>query len=316
RGANLIHEEVKDVILPQRLEDKATVIYGHDARELRADLIVGAFGINTPTMELFEKMYFGYVPPRTIRTCILEAHMGKEFMVKEYGNNIYVFALGMKEIEFASFTPRGDYLTIAIVGKRDISTPQVKQFLNHPAVLKVLPKGEDVLRDSSCICFPKISVSTPAQPYSDRLVIIGDAGVSRSYKNGIESAFVVAQLAANTAFRQGVSKEAFKRGYYEPARHIFVRDNLYAKAMFKLFDLFVCREHHLSERAGYAKIHQERWVAKQINEGLWKLVTGDAPYREIFMELFSPRLQFALLPITIGALAEFFKERLGIKTKA
>lgn len=314
-GANVIQEEVKDVILPQRPEDKVTVIYGREARELHADLVVGAFGVNTPTMEIFEKMHFGYVPPRTIRTCIIEANLDRAFMAQKHDTNIiHVFALGMKDIEFASLTPRGDYLTIAVVGKRDISTPQVREFLSHPALLRVIPQGVEVLKNC-CICFPKISVSTPTQPYSDRLVIIGDAGVSRSYKNGIESAFVVAQLAANTAFRQGVSKEAFRRGYYEPARHIFTRDNLYAKVMFKLFDLFVSREHHLSERMGYTKIHHERWVAKQINEGLWKLVTGDAPYREIFMELFSPRLQFALLPVTLGAISEFFKERLGIRTK-
>ncbi|MFQ5862387.1 MAG: NAD(P)/FAD-dependent oxidoreductase [Candidatus Brocadiales bacterium] len=316
RGANVIHEEVKDVILPQRPEDKATVVYGRDARELHVDLVVGAFGVNTPTMEIFEKMYFGYVPPRTIRTCIIEADLDKEFVTKKQDTNIiHVFAMGMKEIEFASLTPRGDYLTVAIVGRKDISTPQVKQFLSHPALLRLLPQGPDVLKNSCCTCFPKISVSTPAQPYTDRLVIIGDAGVSRSYKNGIESAFMVAQLAADTAFRRGVSKEAFRRGYYEPACHIFARDNLYAKVMFKLFGLFAYREHYLSERMSYAEIHRERWVTKQINDGLWKLVTGDAPYKEIFMELLSPRLQFALLPVTIGAFAKSFKEYLGVKAK-
>ncbi len=316
RGANVIQEEVKDVILPQRPEDKVTVIYGREARELRADLVVGACGINTSTMEIFERMHFGYVPPRTIRTCIIETNLDKAFMATKHDTNIiHVFAVGMKDIQFVSLTPRGDYLTIAIVGKSDISIQQVKQFLSYPALLRTLPQGADALKHASCICFPKISVSTPAQPYSDRLVIIGDAGVSRSYKNGIESAFTVAQLAANTAFQQGVSKEAFRKGYYEPACNIFTRDNLYAKVMFKLFDLFASREHHLSEMMRFGKIHNERWVAKQINSGLWKLVTGDAPYREIFMELFGARLQCAILPATIGALGTVFKEYLGMKTK-
>jgi flavin-dependent dehydrogenase len=315
-GAHIVHEEVKNVVLPERPEDKATVVYGDDARELQADLVVGAFGLNTPTMEVFEKMYFGYVPPRATRTCILETPINEDLTAKNKDRDvIHVFALGTHDIEFASITPRGDYLTVAIVGKGDISTPQVKQFLNHPAVLKVLPGGEKILKSCCCVCFPRISISTPVQPYADRLVIIGDAGVSRSYKNGIESAFMVAQLTANTAFRRGVSKEAFRRGYYEPARRIFTRDNLYAKVMFKLFNLFASREHHLSDRMSYAKIHREGWVNQQINEGLWKLVTGDAPYREIFMELFNPRLQFALLPVTIGAVGMFLKERLGLNAK-
>ncbi|MEE9201543.1 MAG: hypothetical protein V3V45_08870, partial [Candidatus Brocadiales bacterium] len=316
RGANVIHEEVKDIILPKRPEDKVTVVYGREARELHADLVVGAFGINTPTMEMFEKMQFGYVPPHTIRTCIMEADLDKELMAgKHDSNTIHVFALGTGDIEFASLTPRGKYLTVAVVGKRDISTPQVKQFLEHPAVLKVLPRGAEVLKDCCCICFPKISVSTPAQPYADRLVIIGDAGVSRSYKNGIESAFIVAQLAADTAFRQGISKDALRKGYYEPACQIFTRDNFYARVMFKLFELYATRERKLSKKISYSKIHRGRWVNRQVNEGLWNLVTGDAPYREIFLELFSLRLQFALLPVTAGVVGELLKEGLGIKRR-
>ena len=314
RGASIIHEEVKDVILPRKPEDKATVIYGRDAKQFQADLVVGAFGVNMPTMEMFEKMYFGYVPPRTIRTCIVEVDMDKEFVSgKDGGGIIHVLALGVKDIEFASLTPRGDYLTIAIVGKKDISTTQVKLFLDHPAVLKLLPRGSDVLKGCCCICFPKISVSTPAQPYSDRLVMIGDAGVSRSYKNGIESAFIVAQLAADTAFQRGISKEDFKKGYYDPAYRIFTRDNFYARIMFKLYKLFAAGEHKLLEKMDYAKLHREQWVNQQINEGLWNLVTGDAPYKDIFMELLSLRLQFALLPVTVAAIGEFLKERLGMK---
>lgn len=308
RGARVIPQEVKDVILPSHIQARTQVLYG-DGEELPADLVVGAFGLNTLTIEHFGKKGFGYVPPRTIKSCILDVPLGKEAIAATCNKTIHVFALGMKEIEFASITPRGDYLTIAVVGRRDINISQVKEFLSHPVVLKILPQGPEMLKNC-CICFPKISVSTPFQPYSDRLVIIGDAGVSRSYKNGIESAFVVAELAAQTAFREGVSKEAFERGYYKPARKIFARDNLYGKLMFRTFDLVASQRRVLTERLEYARVHRERWIAHRINEGLWNLVTGDAPYKEVFFELFSLRLQISLLSVTLYGL---IKQKFGIK---
>lgn len=308
RGARVIPQEIKDVVLPHRPEDPATIIYGNN-EHLSADLVVGAFGVNSQTMENFAKLGFGYTPPRTLRTCIVDSPLGRDIIAERYGKTINVFALGMEEIEFASLTPRGDYLTIAVVGKKDVGTPQLRQFLNHPVVLKVLPQGTEVLK-GCCICFPRIPVSAAHQPYDDRLVIVGDAGISRSYKNGIESAFVVAKLAAETAFWHGVSKEAFRKGYYEPARRIYTRDNLYGRLMFRAFDLIASQKRLLSERLGHPKMHKEKWLAERINEGLWNLVTGDAPYRDIFLELFSPRLQFSLLPVTLAGL---FKGGLRIK---
>ena len=41
--------------------------------------------------------------------------------------------------------------------------------------------------------------------------MIGDASISRTYKNGIESAFDTARLAAHTIFERGFSEEDFKK---------------------------------------------------------------------------------------------------------
>jgi flavin-dependent dehydrogenase len=310
RGAQVIKEGVKDIVLPAQPEKKATLIFGK-GEELEADLVVGAFGVNSPTADVFTKMRFGYLPPKTLKTCIVDAHLGRDYIKEHFRDNIYVFAFGTREVEFASLTPKGDYLTIGLVGKRDISTPELRGFLNHPVVKRVLPQGTEVLK-SCCICFPRIPVGHAYRPYWDRVVVVGDAGISRSYKNGIESAFVASYLATNTIFERGLSREALRVGYYDPAIKLIARDNFYGKIVFKVFGLIASQRQILSERLYYAYAHREKWIADRLNAILWNLVTGDAPYKEIFQELFHPRLQFALLPVTLEGLVG---QVLGIKKK-
>ena len=310
QGAQIIKGGVKDIVLPGHPEGKVSLMFGK-GEELEADLVVGAFGVNTPTGDIFTRMHFGYVPPKTLKTCIVDARLGRDFIKEHYRDNIYVFALGTDEVEFASFTPKGDYLTIGLVGKRDISTPELRGFLNHPVVKKALPQGTEVLKDC-CVCFPRIPVGPAHQPYWDRLVVVGDAGISRSYKNGVESAFMTSYLATNTVFERGLSREALKGGYYEPAIKLIARDNFYGRLVFKAFSLITSQRQILSERLYYAYAHREKWIADRLNAALWNLVTGDAAYKEVFKELFHPRLQFALLPVTLEGLV---RQILGMKKK-
>ena len=317
RGAEVVKESVRDIILPGHPggrvtadDGKVTLVFGK-GEEQEVDLVVGAFGVNTPTADIFARMRFGYTPPKTLKTCIVDARLGRDFVSEHYRNNIYVFAFGTDEVEFASLTPKGDYLTIALVGKRDISTPELRRFLNHPVVKKVLPQGTEVLKDC-CVCFPRIPVGPARQPYWDRLVVVGDAGISRSYKNGIEAAFMTSYLATNTIFERGLSKEALKEGYYEPAIRLIARDNFYGKFVFRVFSLVASQRQILSERLYYAYAHREKWIADRLNAALWNLVTGDAAYKEVFLELFHPRLQFALLPVTLEGLV---RQVLGVRKK-
>ncbi len=310
RGAEVIKESVRDIVLPGSPDGKVTLIYGK-GEELEVDLVVGAFGVNSLTGDIFTRMHFGYKPPKTLKTCIVDAPLGRDFISENYRNNIYVFAFGREDMEFASFTPKGDYLTIGLVGKKDISTPELRRFLNHPVVKKVLPQGTDVLKNC-CICFPRIPVGAAHQPYWDRVVILGDAGISRSYKNGIESAFIASYLAATTIFEHGLNKETLKTRYYNSAMKLIAGDNFYGKLVFRVFSLIASQRHLLSERLYYAYSHRETWIAERLNAALWNLVTGDAPYKEVFLKLFHPRLQFALLPVTLEGLV---RQALGIVKK-
>ena len=69
------------------------------------------------------------------------------------------------------------------------------------------------------------------------MVIIGDASCTRYYKNGIESAFKTAKLAAETAINNGISNTAFKRGYFRQARKQIIWDNFFGKVLFGIYNL-------------------------------------------------------------------------------
>jgi hypothetical protein len=59
-----------------------------------------------------------------------------------------------------------------------------------------------------CKCLPKIVLSHAKNPFTDRLIMVGDASITRIFKNGLESAYITSQLAARAAFENGISKEA------------------------------------------------------------------------------------------------------------
>ncbi len=136
QGVEITFEIVKDFKLPDRDGDPVKVISGdgNSKSEFEADLVVGAFGVNTGMMEKVANMGFGYKPPKTVRTCQCEIMLSQEHIENTFGNNIFVFALGKCELKFASITPKADYVTVNLVGRKDLTRNNLIDFLKHPAV--------------------------------------------------------------------------------------------------------------------------------------------------------------------------------------
>ncbi|MGR3309201.1 MAG: NAD(P)/FAD-dependent oxidoreductase [Candidatus Brocadiales bacterium] len=302
RGVDIVHESAKEIILPKNSTDPVRVIFGkrESTQEMTADLVVGAFGVNTGMMEKVHKMGFGYHPPKTVRTCQAEIPLGRSTIEKLFGNNIYVFALGIKRLKFAGITPKTDYVTVNLVGKMDLTKADLIEFLNHPAVRRAMPEGWQ-MPESYCMCFSKIPVTHAKHPYTNRFVILGDASVSRTYKSGIESAFNMAYLAAKTAFSQGVSEQAFKNGYYKVAKKVLIRDNFYGILMLLLNDYIFSQREISDAHLSLLKSGKNLPVARRINEILWNMVTGNATYKEIFLKAINPQMLIRVMPIDIGA---------------
>ena len=302
-GVEVVLEVVKELKLPSRKEDPVEVVYGEgEAKKVfDADLVVGAFGVNTGMMQSVANMDFGYKPPKTVRTCQCEIMLGNEYIEKTFGNNVFVFELGKRDIKFASITLKTDYITVSLVGRQDLTRNNLMEFLNHPVVKRLMPK-DWAMPKSFCMCISKIPVTHAKHPFTDRFVILGDASISRAYKSGIESAFNMAKLSACTAFKSGVSESVFMNGYFKPAKKLVARDNVYGIIMLKINDYITSQRRIANAHIKFIKSGKDKKVADQMNEILWNMLSGKTSYKEIFYQVVNnPRLVCKMLPISMVA---------------
>jgi flavin-dependent dehydrogenase len=298
-GVNISSGIVSDVILPSNTNEQAKVVFGKrgSREEINVDLVVGAFGLNTGMLEKIKRLGFGYIPPRTVRACQAEIYIGNNGS----NNKIRVFSLGIKPITYASFTPRGDYITVTLVGKTDLNKAHLVEFLNHPVVRRTFSEDGWKMPKNYCICFPKVQITQARQPFTDRFVVLGSAGISRYYKHGIESAFITSRMAVNCVFESGVSERAFCRGYYKPVKKLLGSDNSYGRKVFGLNDYITSRRRISSGYLSVLESGKKVPVAKMQLEVLWNMFTGSIPFKKLFLKVFDPILQFRLLPVTVTA---------------
>jgi flavin-dependent dehydrogenase len=302
QGVNVISEPVLDLNFSSNLDTPATVIYGKGGlhNKMEADLVVGAFGINSTIANKIASLNFGYIPPKTIRTCQMEIPLDPTFIKDSYKDNIQVFALGIKPFRFASMVPKGNYVTVSLVGSRDLTSNDLLDFLNHPVVRKNLP-GDWEMPEKFCMCLPKIVLSHAKKPFTDRFVIVGDASISRIFKNGLESAYITSQLAARAAFENGISSEDFARYYYKPARKLLAMDNKLGVVILAISDFITKQNWLVKARLSHVEDKRGSWIANHLNTLLWNMVTGDAPYYKILIQALNPLFQIKLIPVTIKA---------------
>jgi len=231
RGAKVISQPVWEIKLSDNKHQLLSLYYGEKSnlQKFDADLVVGAFGVNTYLMKKIQNLGFGYKPPSTITTFQAELKLGKEEVLKHFGNNIHVYMPKSKAIRYATVIPKGDYITVSLIGKKDVPREIFREFLNLEEIKTKIP-----LFKPHCFCYPRIVISPSKNPFTHRLVMIGDASFSRHYKNGIESAFITAQLAAEAAFCSGIDASSFSSFYYKRAKRQIIHDNYYGQFLFKI----------------------------------------------------------------------------------
>jgi len=299
-GARVIPCPVQKIIVPSSSSKKAAVVFGerNSLASLEADLVVGAFGVNTFLMGEVEKLGFGYRPPRTLRTFQAEFNLGAEEIKTRFGNNIHVYLSPSRTIRYATAVPKGNFLTVTVAGKKDISPFLLQEFFILHPLGKTLPRSQ-----LQCFCFPRISISAARRPFFHRLVLVGDASFSRHYKNGIESAFLTARLAAEAVFERGVDDRSLAEAYFRPARALIVRDNLFGRLLFRINDIISSVPRLALAHMSLASSPRFPRAAAEIRHILWDMFTGDTAYGDIFRRVFSLRLQTALLYHTIKVLS-------------
>jgi flavin-dependent dehydrogenase len=283
KGANLVSGRVDKVNLQEGRPEIG--IKGQDVQGY--DLLVVAVGANSPSLKLFTGLETGYEPPKTTKTFIREYFLGEKLVNETIGNSMQVFLLDIPRLEFAAIIPKGDYVSVCLLGD-DIDAELVNTFLDSPQVRGCLPPDWEPAC-KSCQCSPKINVDGAVQPFSDRMVFVGDCGVTRLYKDGIGAAYKTAKACATTAVFQGISKDDFQ-GHFWPVCQAIRRDNSIGKATFLASRLL--QHMRFARRAVLRMTQREQTLdgsKRDMSQVLWDMFTGSAPYQEILTRTLRPR---------------------------
>ena len=140
-----------------------------------------------------------------------------------------------------------------------------------------------------CGCTPRIAVRPACTYYGERWVAIGDAVVSRLYKDGINSAYLTAETAMRTAVERGIGYDDFTHGYAPFCRQL-AGDNTYGELLYGLC-WYGMRFSPLA-RASMACVRREAGLEasrRLLSRLMWGLLTGDESYRKLFWLAFRPR---------------------------
>jgi len=293
RGAHVINERVDELLWEQGKPQVKT----RKADPQTYDLATISVGVNSASRKLFDNLNFDYQLPKTTKTFIQEYYLGEEQIQEVLGSSMHVFLLDIPRLEFAAIIPKRDYVSVCLLGE-DIDKELIENFMSSPEVRGVFPPAWD-FDARSCNCSPRINISGAAQPFNDRIVFIGDSGVTRLYKDGIGAAYRTAKSAATTAVLQGISAQDFKEHYWPACRKIET-DNMIGQVMFLVTR--VIQGQKIARRAVLRMTADEQTDAgskKRMSMVLWDMFTGSAPYREIFIRTLNP----AFLARLVGDLA-------------
>jgi flavin-dependent dehydrogenase len=146
-----------------------------------------------------------------------------------------------------------------------------------------------------------MNIHEASRPFMDRVVLIGDCGVTRLYKDGIGAAFRTAKAAARTAVFSGVSADDFRRHYWPLYRSI-ARDNRYGFLLFAVMHRIKALEALLKGVLRTTAAEQTGGNgARRMSLVLWDMFTGSAPYRDIFFRTLAPGFLVEFLAGTVQA---------------
>ncbi len=283
RGARLLNVKVEKV---SRTADGKVSLEAKGGLANVYDLVVVAAGVNSTALTLFEDLGIGYERPQVTKTMIREYWLGEEVINRTLGSSMHVFLLDLPRLEFAAAIPKGDYVTIAVLGE-EIDNALVDGFLATPQVRACMPP-EWQASARACQCMPHIAVKGSPKPCADRVLFIGDCGVTRLYKDGIGAAYRTAKAAARAVLFDGISEEALRRRFV-PACDAITRDNLVGKLAFLVTR--IARKFRPLRKGMVLMVAAEQTRDREVRRMsgvLWDMFSGSAPYLDIFVRMLRP----------------------------
>ncbi len=274
RGARVVPLAVTAV----HLDGLARVTAGGETGEY--ELVVLANGVNGPPIAITG---VDYLPPPTVTMTQSELYIGRDEVAARLGDAAHAFLLPRTGMVFGTLVPKGPYVTVSILNGPG-GTTTLPDFLRHGLVKGVLPStGEPV-----CGCRPSAVVGPARTCYADRFVAIGDAAVSRLYKDGTGTGLLAARQLAWTALHHGVSAGDFRR-HYEPFNRSIRRHNAWGKALFAVNNVVKNSRTFLLAQPRLIGDEVHRAGGKQpFTRAAWGMFTGSYPYGQIARMVLSP----------------------------
>jgi len=279
-GAIVVPERVLEVTFPP--SGPAEVRTAHT--QALYDLVVLASGVNTHPPTFFG---MNYHQPPTITVAQDEIRLDRP----TDPGSVHVYCDDPPGLLFGGLVPKGEYVNVSLLG-HGLPGRSLEQFLAALRERGVLAGEPERL----CGCRPRVAIGPASGFYGDRFVAVGDAAVTRLYKDGIGSALRTAQSAASVALEHGIAGQDFER-HYRPAVQAIERDNRYGYWLFHAWQH--TKGKGLLSTLGQRTLMAEEQLApaRRVHSSLlWYMFTGDTSYRSIMFGFLSwPSLRNFLL---------------------
>jgi NADH dehydrogenase len=251
------------------------------------DLVVLATGANATPVRVTG---LDYVPPRTSTMAQVELYAGADQTRERLGNTAHAFLIPGSRLIFGTLVPKGPFINVSVLSKGEPPV-SVAEFLSLDIVRERLPEGYE----RACSCRPKAIITSARNPYADGFVALGDAAVSRLYKDGIGSALLTAREAARIVARHGFSRHDFDR-HYRPLCRRMTGDNRWGRFLFAINNR--TKDSRMFLLAQQRLIGDEQTNARgaqPFTKVVWGMFTGTYSYRAI--------ARMALNPVVLARLA-------------
>jgi flavin-dependent dehydrogenase len=276
-----------------------------EGQKLAFDLVVLATGVNAqvPALE-----GIAYQPPRTAVMAQDELALATG-LTPSQRKQVQIHFGSQHGLLFGALIPKGELLNASLLG-HDLTGDAVGALLQRPESAWLSGGGLSRL----CGCHPRVAVAPARAIFSDRFVAVGDAAVSRLYKDGIGSAFFTARQVAWTAVNMGIAGRDFARGYAPLCRSIAL-DNRVGALLFDMWERGQRRPWWARTWLRVLSVEQSLPTARQYYHlALWDLLTGADSYAGIARRLMQPD---AVGTALLGLLFETrFARPLGLPTGA
>jgi NADH dehydrogenase len=281
RGAGIERQHVHEIHVGRPMG----IDVGGEKRQY--DLVVLATGVNARPVRIEG---LRYVSPRTQTMAQDELEIETAMAQSPTNDAVQAFLIPHSGLIFGSLVPKGPFINVSVLSKPG-HPMSVGDFLRHEIVQSMLSGGYERV----CGCSPRIAVGSARNYFADGFVTVGDAVVSRLYKDGIGSSLLTAREAARTVVRHGFLRKHFK-SRYEPFCKRIDRDNRWGQLLFWINDkvkdsrIFLCAQHRL---IGDEQINVRG--AQPFTKAVWGMFTGSYSYRNIARMTLSPASLWRLL---------------------